>query len=225
MTATDLKLACAKAALPLIPNHATIGLGGGSTISHLINEIKQSGLDLRIVTPSQTTRENCLKKDLQVLSLQDVSHIAIAFDGCDQVDEHFNALKSGGAIHTKEKLIASMADNYVLLVDETKFVPTLTFDLPVALEVLPDAMSYVRSELIHLGASVEARTSAAKDGYTRSDYGNLIIDASFAEVKNIRTLNTQLSGIRGVIDTSLFVDVVSKVMVTATAGSHLYSKS
>jgi len=28
-----------------------------------------------------------------------VDHVDIAFDGCDEVDSHLNALKSGGGIH------------------------------------------------------------------------------------------------------------------------------
>lgn len=62
----------------------------------------------------------CLKHQLCVVPTWSVDHVDIAFDGCDEVDLRLNALKSGGAIHTKEKIIASMANDYVLLVDESK---------------------------------------------------------------------------------------------------------
>lgn len=97
-------------------NDTTIGLGGGSTISYLIGNIKESGLRVKVVTPSFTTASLCVQNELQVVPTWSVERIAVAFDGCDEVDEHLHALKSGGGIHTKEKLIASMADQYILLV-------------------------------------------------------------------------------------------------------------
>ena len=32
----------------------------------------------------------------------------LAFDGCDSIDQNFNALKSGGGIHLFEKIAAEM---------------------------------------------------------------------------------------------------------------------
>ncbi len=81
---------------------------------------------MKIVTPSVKTKMLCIKKGLEVLHTSFVDRIEVAFDGCDEVDETLNAMKSGGGIHTKEKLTASMDDEYVLLVDDTKFVKKLT---------------------------------------------------------------------------------------------------
>ncbi|CAM3059956.1 ribose 5-phosphate isomerase A [Sporolactobacillus spathodeae] len=225
MNAPDLKWACAQAALPLISEKMTIGLGGGTTISHLVDLLSQADrTDVRVVTPSQTTRDYCLQKDFTVLNLQDVSKVDVAFDGCDQVDQHFNALKSGGAIHTREKLVASMADDYILLVDESKFVDSLTFDVPVTLEVLPDAYSYVQCEIQQLGGHAVPRKSPAKDGFTISDYGNIILDASFAKFPNIASLDQKLREIHGIVDTSLFVGCVTKIIVTSPSGSKILEK-
>jgi len=68
------------------------------------------------VTPSFTTASLCVQNGLQVVPTWSVDRIAVAFDGCDEVDEQLHALKSGDGIHTKEKLIASMADHYIMLV-------------------------------------------------------------------------------------------------------------
>lgn len=227
MNHKDLKWTCAEAALPLISDGMTVGLGGGTTIHHLIELLSESSIyqHLYIVTPSFSTRTFCLEKGLTVLNLQDVSHLDRAFDGCDQVDSHFQALKSGGAIHTKEKLVAAMADDYILLVDQTKFVPDLTFTVPVTLEVLPDALNYVTRSVERLGARVAPRLSAAKDGPTISDYGNYILDAQFTSPQNAVLLDRQLQQIRGIIDTSLFVDYATKILVTNADGSKLLEKS
>lgn len=38
-----MKRLCAKAALELVPDHGTIGLGGGETIRYLCEYIKEAG--------------------------------------------------------------------------------------------------------------------------------------------------------------------------------------
>ena len=73
--------------------------------------------------------------------------ISVAFDGCDEVDENLIALKSGGGIHTKEKIIATMADDYILLVDESKVVKRLEFKYPIVLEILPESKALVEKEV------------------------------------------------------------------------------
>lgn len=111
-----------------------------------------------------------------------VERVDVAFDGCDEVDEALNALKSGGGIHTKEKLIAPMADDYILLVDDTKFVKKLTFKYPVVLEILQDSLKYVERLVTELGGKPSIRSSSSKDGFTISDNGNLLMDVYFYNV-------------------------------------------
>ena len=120
-----MKRLCAKAALDLVPDHGIIGLGGGETISYLAEDIKEAGKDVKVVTPSDHTAQVCRKLGLEIIDTKEVKEIEIAFDGCDQVDSDLNAYKSGGGIHTLEKIIAKMAKEYVLLVDETKVTDKL----------------------------------------------------------------------------------------------------
>ena len=123
-----------------------------------------------------------------------------------------NALKSGGAIHTKEKIIASMADQYILLVDESKVFEKLPFHKSVTLEVIPEAKSYVTKQIEMLNGTVLMRRSNAKDGYTISDHGNFIMEAKFEEVENIEKLSNDLNHIVGIVDTSLFVKIATSVI-------------
>ena len=66
-------------------------------------------LDIKVVTPSWETKQKCEEAGLTVIPLSEATEVDVAFDGCDQVDEHLHALKSGGGIHTDEKLVARMA--------------------------------------------------------------------------------------------------------------------
>lgn len=219
--AEDLKKLCAREALKYIKADSIIGLGGGSTIAHLINFIKESGLKVKVVTPSEKTKRLCLEKGLEVLYTSFVDKVDVAFDGCDEVDHQLNALKSGGGIHTMEKLIASMAEEYVLLVDESKLSDALTFKQPVVLEILKESLKYVEKEVRRLGGEPSVRASSSKDGFTISDNGNLLMDVKFSKVENISELENRLMNIRGVIDTSLFVKVVTKAIVIGEKGTRV----
>nr|WP_312291840.1 ribose 5-phosphate isomerase A [Clostridium chromiireducens] len=226
MTSDDLKKACAKEALKYIKNNTIIGLGGGSTIAYLIDYIKEDKyLNVKVVTPSMKTQMLCIKNGLEVLHTSSVDKVFAAFDGCDEVDLNLNALKSGGGIHTKEKLIASMTDDYILLVDDTKVSDTLTFKQPVVLEILQDSLSYVERKIEELGGKLTIRNSSAKDGFTISDNGNLLIDVSFENVTDAYKLENSMKNICGVIDTSLFVNVVNRALVSGIGGIRVISKN
>ena len=147
-----MKRLCAKAALELVPDHGTIGLGGGETISYLCEYIKEAGKAIEAITPSDQTKKVCKQLGITVIDINEAQDVTIAFDGCDEVDQNLNAYKSGGGIHTKEKIIAKMAQEYVLLVDETKVVEKLDCKVPIVLEIVPEAASYVTKEAKKLGA-------------------------------------------------------------------------
>lgn len=225
MTGDDLKKRCAQEALKYIRSNTIIGLGGGSTIAHLIGYIKESAnMEVKVVTPSAKTKMLCIQNGLQVLHTCAVERIAVAFDGCDEVDEDLHAIKSGGGIHTREKLVASMAEEYILLVDDSKFVKTLTFTQPVVLEILEDSLKYVERMVTGLGGKPAVRSSTVKDGFIRSDDGNLLMDVTFGKSPSIQELDTSLQRICGVVDTSLFVNVVTKAIVVGEQGTRIISR-
>lgn len=211
-----MKKKCALYASKLVKDGMVIGLGGGSTISYLIDYVKDK--DIKVVSPSSKTVLLAQKMGLTVLNTQYVDHVDIAFDGCDEVDSHLNALKSGGGIHTQEKIIASMADEYIVLVDESKFHETLAFKVPVVVEVLPKAYSVVKKKLEKLNGNVELRTASNKDGFLMSDEGNILLDVYFDWVQDIRLLNQTLLMMPGVVDTSLFVDILTGMILVNDKG-------
>lgn len=211
-----MKKKCALYASKLVKDGMVVGLGGGSTISYLIDYVKDK--DIKVVSPSSKTVLLAQKIGLTVLNTQYVDHVDIAFDGCDEVDSHLNALKSGGGIHTQEKIIASMADEYIVLVDESKFHETLAFKVPVVVEVLPKAYSVVKKKLEKLNGNVELRTASNKDGFLMSDEGNILLDVYFDGVQDIRLLNQTLLMMPGVVDTSLFVDILTGMILVNDKG-------
>lgn len=200
-----MKRLCAKEALQLVPDHGMIGLGGGETICYLAEYVKEAGKEVTVVTPSEATKKVCEELGIMVVPTEEVSSVEIAFDGCDQVDSDLNAYKSGGGIHTLEKIIARMSKEYVLLVDESKVVDKLGFDIPIVLEIVPEAIHYVTQQVEKLGGSVKIRDLHLLETY-------------FREGRNLATLDNELKEITGVIETSLFYQVATKAVVAGSNG-------
>lgn len=219
-----MKERCAREAVKLIKNNTIVGLGAGKTISYLVNFIKEAKLNIKIVTPSFETEKLCIENGLITVPTWAVDHIDIAFDGCNEVDRNLYALKSGGGVHTKEKIIGKMADDYILLIDESKFSEILTFKDPVTLEIFPESIGYVSKKIRELGGNPILRKSSSKDGLTISDNGLIIMDTFFTKVSDIKKLHDDIMAITGVAECSLFCDVVTKVLIAYENGFKIISK-
>jgi ribose 5-phosphate isomerase A len=216
---------CAKEAMKYIKNNTIIGLGAGRNIACLIEKLSeaiQNNLKIKVVTPSYNTKKLCIKHGIEVIPTYFVEEIDVAFDGCGQVDENFYASKSGGGVHTKEKIIASMAKEYILLVDEEKLVRELSYEQPISLEVIKDSLGYVSKMVKRLGGTPVVRVSSNKDGYLITDDGNFLLDVKFKFINNFQQLNDDLNNIEGVIGTSLFTKEVTKVIVAGENGVRVF---
>ena len=220
----SMKQQCAKAAAVLIKDNMIIGLGGGSTVGYLIEEIAQSGKNVQVVTPSMDTEELCRKHGLSVLPLGTVEKVDIAFDGCDELDQDFQALKSCGGIHTREKLVAAMAEQYILLADESKYFATLPFAYPVTIEVLPTARAYVKKQLLSMGAMVTERRCNNKTGLTLTDDGNYLMEAVWEQSIDIGKINQQLDRMVGIVGHGLFYNVVTGAIIVGTDTIQIINK-
>jgi len=200
-----MKRRCAQEAVKWVPEKGMIGLGGGETIGYLAEYLKETGFSGQIVTPSQQTGEICRQLGLCVIETEKVSQVDIAFDGCDQVERGLNAIKSGGGIHTREKIIGKMADEYVLLVDESKVVEQLDFSFPIVLEIVPEAKGYLEKKIQRLGGRISMRSET-------------LMEVWFEDQQDLESLDRKLKQMTGVVETSLFYQVAAKAIVAGKQG-------
>lgn len=220
-----MKQACAKKAMEMIQESMVVGLGGGSTVALLIAEIEKSGKHIQAVTPSQDTLRLCMEHHIPVRPLELTDTIDIAFDGCDELDASLNALKSCGGIHTREKIVACMAKEYILLADEKKWNKQLTFTHPVTIEVIRAAASFIKQRLIQMGANVTERRSDGKTGILVSDDGNYLLEAAFGHVEDVGKLAADLDRIPGVVGHSLFYQIADRAIIVKDEGIEVAVRS
>ena len=219
----NLKMEAAQAALQFIKPDQIIGLGAGSTISYLIDYIVQDNLlaqSILFVTSSFKTRRYLKEKGLAIQSAALTEHLDLYFDGCDQFDSRLNALKSGGGIHTTEKILASMAKEFVLLGDESKYVEELDTTYPLVVEILPDALLVVLSKIKNEYPEIksELRMSTQKDGAVISDNGNMLVDLHFSILPDWKKINVEIKMIPGVVEHSLFYGMATKAVIAGDTG-------
>ena len=214
-----MKQIVADAAIKEVKSDMVLGLGSGSTaalmIRSLAQEIRSGKLqNIRGVATSFQSEVLALELDIPLVDLASVSQIDLAIDGADEVDPGFQLIKGGGACHVREKLVASKADQFLIVVDETKLVQKLNKSFPLPVEVLPNSWKLVQDEISEMNGSSHLRMATKKAGPIVTDQGNLILDVLFNDgINNPKDIEMSINNIPGVLENGLFVDITDKVLV------------
>ncbi len=216
----DQKRNAAAVAVEYVQNKMLVGLGTGSTAEHALHflsaRIKQ-GLRITGVPSSLATAK--LARRLKIPLVSDdaaFKKIDVTIDGADEVDPQLNLIKGGGGALTREKIVASRSDRFIIIVDESKLVSQLgKFHLPV--EVLPFGWHSTAAILKALGARVALRENGGKP--VRTDNGNFILDCNFRRIDAAATLAEQIKSIVGVVEVGLFIGMADLVIVGKKDGS------
>jgi ribose 5-phosphate isomerase A len=222
---SDYKQQAAAEAARLISPGAHIGLGAGSTMIYLIDAIKTIP-NLTVASSSFATRQILLQQGFNVKDSSWLAGLDYYFDGCDQFDWRLTALKSGGGVHTAEKILAAMAKQFVLVGDNTKRVDRLTNKYPLVVEVIPEALAYVSARLKEYFNPVksELRLSDKKDGAVITERGNYLIDNWFDTFPEPGILNDRVTSLAGVLEHSLFFNMAHKAITAGPDGIQTYTK-
>jgi len=215
---TMMKQQVGYAAAAKVQSNSIVGLGTGSTTAYAIQAIGerlQSG-DLQNIKGVPTSFQAIVlarQFGIPLTTLDEIEKIDIAIDGADEVDPQKNLIKGGGAAHTQEKIVDSLADQFIVVVDSGKLVDRLgsTFLLPV--EVIPMAVTPVMKAIEKLGGKPQLRMGVKKAGPVVTDQGNLVIDVKFDQIHNPGELEKTLNNLPGVLENGLFVDVADVIMV------------
>ena len=218
---TDYKKEAAKAAKEFIKPNQAIGLGAGSSIAFLVEAIATDAAlagTLTLASSSAKTITLIKEAGLKLKGSTDVKHLDIYFDGCDQFDAQLNAMKSGAGIHTAEKVMASMADEFVLVGDASKYVPVLDNTYPLVIEVLPIALQLVQQRVAQYfpGSKTTIRTNTQNEFIITAN-GNLLLDVYFAQLPVLSELNS-VKMLPGVVEHSLFLEVATKAIIADAEG-------
>lgn len=212
------KRAAAMAAVKLVEDGMTLGLGTGSTAAWfvtLLGERVQQGLRVRGVPTSEATAKQARACGIEVISLDQVGFgqgrgIDLCVDGVDEVDGQKRAIKGGGGALLREKIVAAASTRVVYIADASKRVETLgAFSLPV--EVIPFAAAFVQSRIAALGCEPVLRCTDIGTTF-RTDESNVILDCPFGRIEDPESLAAELSLIPGVVEHGLFLGMIDEML-------------
>ncbi len=215
----QMKQAVATAAVEQIKDGMVLGLGSGSTAALMIEALgaKLSAGELKDIVGVTTSFQGevlASKLGIPLQSLSAVDRIDLAIDGADEVDPSFQLIKGGGACHVQEKLVATLAERFVVVVDSTKIVERLNLGFQLPVEVLPSAWTQVQNTLAKLGGNADLRMAVRKAGPVITDQGNLVLDVSFdGGILDAEGLEKRINNIPGVLENGLFVNITDEVLV------------
>jgi ribose 5-phosphate isomerase A len=186
-----------------------LGIGTGSTVSQLIEVLKDRKIQLQgAVSSSRQTAALLASAGIPELDLNTAGDLALYIDGADEATADGMLIKGGGAALTREKVVAAASAKFVCIVDDSKLVGVLgKFPLPV--EVIPMARSYVARRLVALGGQPVWREGVVTDN------GNPILDVHGLTLTDPVAFETQVNQIAGVVTVGLFAHRGADVILVA----------
>tara|TARA_B100001964_G_scaffold245799_1_gene336408 strand:+ start:1360 stop:2040 length:681 start_codon:yes stop_codon:yes gene_type:complete len=195
----------------LLDPASIIGVGTGSTANCFIDSLAKIKHKFDgAVASSNASAERLASHGIPVYELNDVNELLVYVDGADEANSGLELIKGGGGAHTREKIVASVARQFVCIVDSSKLVNTLgTFPLP--LEVIPMARSAVARAMVILGGKPVYRENILTDN------GNQILDVYDMSIDEPRQLEERINNITGVVSNGLFAIKPADILLVGHA--------
>ncbi|MBI0129833.1 MULTISPECIES: ribose-5-phosphate isomerase RpiA [unclassified Snodgrassella] len=206
-TQDELKRQAAQKAVEYVNENEYLGIGTGSTVYFFIEALAQSKKQIKgAVSTSALTSETLKKFGIPEVTLNEVNGLPLYIDGADEINHLLQMIKGGGGALLNEKIVASAAEKFICIADESKYTSRLGHvSLPV--EVTPNARSLVARRLLKLGGEPELRL-----GFT-SDHGNQILDVANLNFDEPIKMEDAINKIPGVVENGLFTHHPADLLV------------
>lgn len=201
------KESAAKKALEWVKPGMVIGLGTGSTVHFFLKQLGalcQKGFRITAFPSSIETEKLAKGFGIPIIADPSLKEVDLTIDGADEVDGQKRMIKGAGGALVREKILAHMSHEMIVIIDSTKKVKKLgKRALPV--EIVPFAREATRAALLDLGfEGIWRETKEHKPYFT--DNGNLILDIHFKTLRDDPEKDEALiTSLPGVVDTGFFI--------------------
>ena len=204
----------------LVEADMVVGLGTGSTANFFIDALakrhRSEKLNVMTVSSSVVSAVKAKEAGLPVVSIESLDGLDMYVDGADEVTRDLTLLKGRGQDLVREKLLAAAADQFYVLVDESKLVDHIGQKFPIPVEVLPDAWQLVLSQLKYQGGQGQLRMNAAGDNVAVTAHGSLVLDMTFDRMDSLE-LTMILDTVAGIVEHGIFSELATAVFIGAEA--------
>ena len=219
-TRDELKALVGRAAIAYVEPGTVIGVGTGSTVAHFIDAL--GAMPVRIagaVSSSERSSSALRALGIPVFDANEVESLDVYVDGADEIDGSGFMIKGGGAALTREKIVASLAQRFVCIADESKRVHVLgtTFRLPVEVIPMATAQTARRFAAGVLGTSGTATVRVNADGSPLvTDNGQHILDVEGLRITDPLAFENEVSVWPGVVTVGVFAHQRASVCLLGT---------
>jgi ribose 5-phosphate isomerase A len=210
MDQDNKKMLAAKASLDYIAEGAILGVGTGSTVNELIDQLPSIRERIEsIVSSSRVSTERLEQLGFDVSPLNSVGDVDVYIDGADEATKHMQLIKGGGGALTREKIIAGASRKFVCIIDDSKQVGMLG-NFPLPIEVIPMAQSFVARKMVKMRGQPIWRENFVTDN------GNHILDVHNLQITNPLEMETRINQIPGVVTVGIFAHRPADVLIVAS---------
>lgn len=218
-----LKRQAAERAVEFVKNGMVLGLGTGSTARHVLEilaeRLRGGALrDLVGVPTSRATERHALELGFPIATLEEEPRIDLTLDGADEVGPELRLIKGLGGALLWEKIVATVSERVVIVVDEGKLVAELGETVPLPVEVVPFGWTTHLGFLDLLGARATLRRRADGEPFV-TDGGHYLLDCQFADgILEPERIERELRQRVGIVETGFFLDLADTVVVAGADG-------
>jgi ribose 5-phosphate isomerase A len=229
------KLQAAQEAIGYVKSGMVLGLGSGSTTAYFVNllgeKLKQGDLREIVGVPtSEATARLAGQLGIPLISLSQMANrhyppmLHLAVDGADEVDPQLDLIKGLGLALLREKIVETHAEEFIIIVDESKLVSRLGRG-PLPVEITPFEASLHVQWLSSLGCKAELWLESDGSPIV-TDNGNYLARCWFEHgIPDASALANQLAEHPGIVEHGLFLNMADKVIVAGSEGIRTLERS
>jgi ribose 5-phosphate isomerase A len=221
MTISTAKKAAGYAAAELVNEGMLVGLGSGSTVAFFLERLAErctAGLRILCAASSTHTQQQALSLQIPLADINHLQRLDVTVDGADEITPSKLMIKGGGGALLREKILAAMSDEMIVIVDQSKLVDRLG-RFPLAVEIVPFGWLATIRHLQERGFNGQLRCSLPQRPYI-TDNENFIYDIAFpAPLDDPEAIEQQLVAIPGVLQTGLFFRLAGRVIIGKADGT------
>ena len=154
---------------------------------------------------------------INVEEIDNFNYLDLTIDGADEIDHNGNMIKGGGGALLREKMIASISKNYIIIVDDTKYVDKLgKFPLPVEIVKFgpKSTITLLKNIFSEYDLYPEIKIRPNDDGSNfNTDGGNLVVDCYCTELNSLHEIKNKIESVPGVVTSGLFINMASSMIL------------
>lgn len=221
MDSGEMRKRAGIAAVKWIKEGMIVGLGTGLTVSHFIDQLiwrVAEGLQIEVVASSTQSLKQAKKGGIPLADINGITSIDITVDGANEINSQKQMIKGGGGALLREKILANISSDLIIIIDESKIVQKLGKH-PLPVEIVPFGTEAIINKIRRLGFHGQLRLYE-KNGPLKTDNGNYIYDIYFDSLRDDpEGDHEKLIHIPGVIETGFFFNLVGHVLVGKSDGT------